>query len=118
MVCSTFCVGMGRASSARRAPSRVAGLGVGCGACGDGIEATRTLAGPGVDDPLAVVVITTFDLDEHVYAALRGGAQDFLLKDAWPGILAQAVHAAANGDALIVEIASWAYETHRVRNVG
>jgi DNA-binding NarL/FixJ family response regulator len=67
----------------------------------DGIEATRTLAGPGVDDPLAVVVITTFDLDEHVYAALRAGARGFLLKDAGPGILAQAVHAAANGDALI-----------------
>src|SRR5215813_3160601 len=61
----------------------------------DGIEATRALAGPGVDDPLAVVVITTFDLDEYVYAALRAGARGFLLKDAGPGLLAQAVHAAA-----------------------
>jgi DNA-binding NarL/FixJ family response regulator len=67
----------------------------------DGIEATRSLAGPGVDDPLAVVVITTFDLDEYVYAALRAGARGFLLKDAGPDLLAQAVHAAANGDALI-----------------
>jgi DNA-binding NarL/FixJ family response regulator len=67
----------------------------------DGIEATRTLAGPGVDDPLAVVVITTFDLDEYVYAALRAGAKGFLLKDAGPTLLAQAVHAAASGDALI-----------------
>ncbi|GAA2596656.1 response regulator transcription factor [Dactylosporangium fulvum] len=67
----------------------------------DGIEATRTLAGPGVEDPLAVVVITTFDLDEYVYAALRAGARGFLLKDAGPALLAQAVHAAANGDALI-----------------
>ncbi|OLT10054.1 DNA-binding response regulator [Pseudonocardia sp. CNS-139] len=67
----------------------------------DGIEATRTLAGPAVPDPLAVVVITTFDLDEYVYAALRAGARGFLLKDAGPALLAQAVHAAANGDALI-----------------
>ncbi|MEO3743094.1 response regulator transcription factor [Plantactinospora sp. B5E13] len=67
----------------------------------DGIEATRTLAGPSVADPLAVVVITTFDLDDHVYAALRAGARGFLLKDAGPVLLAQAVHAAANGDALI-----------------
>jgi DNA-binding NarL/FixJ family response regulator len=67
----------------------------------DGIEATRTLAGPAVHDPLAVVVITTFDLDEYVYAALRAGARGFLLKNAGPALLTQAVHAAANGDALI-----------------
>src|SRR6185503_6300556 len=46
----------------------------------DGIEATRLLAGPTVADPLAVVVITTFDLDDYVYAALRAGARGFLLK--------------------------------------
>jgi DNA-binding NarL/FixJ family response regulator len=67
----------------------------------DGIEATRRLAGPDVTDPLAVVVITTFDLDEYVYAALRAGARGFLLKDAGSALLAQAVHAAASGDALI-----------------
>jgi DNA-binding NarL/FixJ family response regulator len=67
----------------------------------DGIEATRLLAGPEATDPLAVVVITTFDLDEYVYAALRAGARGFLLKDAGPALLAQAVHAAASGDALI-----------------
>jgi DNA-binding NarL/FixJ family response regulator len=67
----------------------------------DGIEATRALAGPGVQDPLAVVVITTFDLDEYVYAALRAGARGFLLKDAGTAMLAQAMHAAADGDALI-----------------
>jgi DNA-binding NarL/FixJ family response regulator len=67
----------------------------------DGIEATRALAGPDVADPLAVVVITTFDLDEYVYAALRAGARGFLLKDAGPALLSQAVHAAAEGDALI-----------------
>jgi DNA-binding NarL/FixJ family response regulator len=67
----------------------------------DGIEATRLLAGPAVAAPLAVVVITTFDLDEYVYAALRAGAKGFLLKDAGPALLTQAVRAAANGDALI-----------------
>lgn len=67
----------------------------------DGIEATRLLAGPAVADPLAVVVITTFDLDEYVYAALRAGARGFLLKDAGPALLAQAIRAAASGDALI-----------------
>jgi DNA-binding NarL/FixJ family response regulator len=67
----------------------------------DGIEATRRLAGPGVDDPLAVVVITTFDLDEYVHGALKAGARGFLLKDAGPALLTQAVHAAAAGDALI-----------------
>ncbi|MGC4891633.1 response regulator [Micromonospora sp. DT227] len=67
----------------------------------DGIEATRRLAGTDVADPLPVVVITTFDLDEYVYGALKAGARGFLLKDAGAEMLAQAVHAAARGDALI-----------------
>ncbi|HQR28145.1 MAG TPA: response regulator transcription factor [Nocardioides sp.] len=67
----------------------------------DGIEVTRRLAGPDVADPTAVVVITTFDLDEYVYGALQAGARGFLLKDAGPELLVQAVHAAAVGDALI-----------------
>ena len=67
----------------------------------DGIEATRQIAGPDVTDPLAVVVITTFDLDEYVYGALKAGARGFLLKDAGPELLTQAIHAAAHGDALI-----------------
>jgi len=67
----------------------------------DGIEATRQLAGPAVADPLAVVVITTFDLDEYVHGALQAGARGFLLKDAGPELLVQAIHAAADGDALI-----------------
>ena len=67
----------------------------------NGIEATRQLAGPDVDEPMAVVVITTFDLDEYVHDALKAGARGFLLKDAGPELLVQAVHAAANGDALI-----------------
>lgn len=67
----------------------------------DGIEATRLLAGPGVADPMAVVVITTFDLDEYVHGALKAGARGFLLKDAGTDLLVQAIHAAADGDALI-----------------
>jgi DNA-binding NarL/FixJ family response regulator len=67
----------------------------------DGIAATRELAGAGVEDPMAIVVITTFDLDEYVYGALKAGARGFLLKDAGPDLLVQAIHAAANGDALI-----------------
>ena len=67
----------------------------------DGIGATRQLAGPDVADPLAVVVITTFDLDDYVYGALKAGARGFLLKDSGPDLLAQAIHAAAAGDALI-----------------
>ncbi|ANJ26136.1 response regulator [Agromyces aureus] len=67
----------------------------------DGIAATRELAGPGVADPMPVVVITTFDLDEYVYAALRAGARGFLLKNAGAVLLREAVHAAARGDALI-----------------
>ncbi|MBL0886799.1 response regulator [Myceligenerans indicum] len=67
----------------------------------DGVSATRLLAGPDVAEPMAVVVITTFDLDENVHAALRAGARGFLLKDGGPALLAQAVRAAADGDALI-----------------
>ena len=67
----------------------------------DGIEATRLLAGPEANDPMAVVVITTFDLDDYVHKALKAGARGFLLKDAGPDLLAQAIEAAAAGDALI-----------------
>jgi DNA-binding NarL/FixJ family response regulator len=67
----------------------------------DGLAATRLLAGPDVPDPLRVVVVTTFDLDEYVYGALRGGACGFLLKDSGPTLLAEAVRAAAAGDSLV-----------------
>jgi DNA-binding NarL/FixJ family response regulator len=67
----------------------------------DGLAATRLLAGPEVADPLRVVVVTTFDLDEYVYGALRGGACGFLLKDSGPILLAEAVRAAAAGDSLV-----------------
>ncbi|MCA2225412.1 response regulator [Nonomuraea aurantiaca] len=67
----------------------------------DGIEVTRELAGPRVPDPLRVIVVTTFDLDEYVYGALRGGTAGFILKDAGPTLLVEAVRAANAGDALI-----------------
>jgi DNA-binding NarL/FixJ family response regulator len=67
----------------------------------DGLEALRLLAGPGAADPVKVVVVTTFDLDEYVYAALRNGACGFLLKDSGPALLIEAVHAAVSGDALV-----------------
>ena len=67
----------------------------------DGVEATRQLAGPTVEDPIAVVVITTFDLDEYVHGALQAGATGFLLKDAGPEMLGEAIRAATRGDSLI-----------------
>ncbi|MFF7653191.1 response regulator [Streptomyces sp. NPDC007983] len=67
----------------------------------DGLEATRLLAGPGVPDPLNILIATTFDLDEYVYRALRNGACGFLLKDGAPGLLTEAVRAAAAGNSLI-----------------
>jgi DNA-binding NarL/FixJ family response regulator len=67
----------------------------------DGLEALRLLAGPGVVDPVKVVVVTTFDLDEYVHRALRNGAAGFLLKDSGPALLVEAVRAAVSGDALI-----------------
>jgi DNA-binding NarL/FixJ family response regulator len=67
----------------------------------DGIEVTAALAGPGVGDPLPVVIVTTFDLDEYVYGAIRAGAVGFVLKDAGPALLVEAVRAAQAGDALI-----------------
>ncbi|GAA4535003.1 response regulator transcription factor [Amycolatopsis samaneae] len=67
----------------------------------DGIQVARALAGPGVADPMRIVVVTTFDLDEYVYGALRGGAVGFVLKDAGPTLLIEAVRAAHNGEALV-----------------
>ncbi|MFI6641782.1 response regulator [Streptomyces sp. NPDC050504] len=67
----------------------------------DGLEVTRRLAGPDVADPLRVVVVTTFDLDEYVHAALHNGACGFLLKRSGPTLLVEAVRAAMAGDTLI-----------------
>jgi DNA-binding NarL/FixJ family response regulator len=66
----------------------------------DGIAATRELLHGRSDGP-RVLVLTTFDLDEYVYEALRAGASGFLLKDAPPQRLVAAVHAVHEGDALL-----------------
>ena len=61
----------------------------------DGIEATRQAGRPRRRRPAPVVVVTTFDEDEYVYDALQAGARGFLLKDADPDLLGEAVRAAA-----------------------
>ncbi|MEU6860730.1 response regulator transcription factor [Glycomyces sp. NPDC046736] len=67
----------------------------------DGIEATRRLAGAAVAHPVKVLVVTTFNLDEYVYEALRAGASGFLLKDAPPAQLLQGIRTVASGSALL-----------------
>lgn len=67
----------------------------------DGVEATRRLAGPDVTDRARILILTTFDLDEYVYAALRAGASGFLLKDAPPERLVEAVRVVARGESLL-----------------
>jgi DNA-binding NarL/FixJ family response regulator len=67
----------------------------------DGIEATRELAAPGRQPPTRVLILTTFDLDEYVFDALRAGASGFLLKDAAASQLAAGVRMVAAGDALL-----------------
>ncbi len=71
----------------------------------DGVEATRRLLAGGGDAP-KVIVLTTFDLDEHVFAALRAGASGFLLKDARPEDLLAAVRAVLSGDAVVAPSAT------------
>ncbi|MES2867488.1 MAG: response regulator transcription factor [Actinomycetota bacterium] len=67
----------------------------------DGIEATRRIAGPGVDDPARVLIVTTFNLDALVFDALRAGASGFLLKDARPAELLDTVRTVASGESLL-----------------
>jgi DNA-binding NarL/FixJ family response regulator len=67
----------------------------------DGIEATRRLLGPGVSHRPRVLVLTTFDLDEYVYDALRAGAGGFMLKDEPPERLLAGIRIVAAGDALL-----------------
>ncbi len=67
----------------------------------DGVEATRRLAGPGVTDPQAVLVLTTYDVDAHVFDALRAGARGFLLKHASPEQLVEGIRAVAAGEGIV-----------------
>ncbi|WP_027945156.1 response regulator [Amycolatopsis taiwanensis] len=67
----------------------------------DGIAATRLLAGAEVPRPVKVLVVTTFNLDEYVYQALRAGASGFLLKDAPPAQLLHGIRTVASGAALL-----------------
>jgi DNA-binding NarL/FixJ family response regulator len=79
----------------------------------DGLEATRRLAGPDVapEDRVDVIVVTTFDLDEYVFGALRAGAAGFLLKDAQPEVLVDAIRAVADGKGLVDPDVTLAYES-------
>jgi DNA-binding NarL/FixJ family response regulator len=65
----------------------------------DGVEATRRLVSAGT--PARILVLTTFDLDEYVHAAIRAGASGFLLKDVTPAKLLEAIRIVAGGDALL-----------------
>ena len=67
----------------------------------DGISATRELCGPGVADPIPVLVLTTFDVDDYLFGALEAGASGFLLKDAEPEELVAAVRSVAAGEGTI-----------------
>jgi DNA-binding NarL/FixJ family response regulator len=65
----------------------------------DGVEATRRIIATGSD--ARIIILTTFDLDEYVFAALRAGASGFLLKDARPADLLSGIRAVASGDAVV-----------------
>ncbi|MGH2872593.1 MAG: response regulator [Solirubrobacteraceae bacterium] len=67
----------------------------------DGIEATRLIKSDTATAGVKVLILTTFDLDEYVYAALRAGASGFLLKDAQPADLLSAIRAVGSGDAVV-----------------
>ncbi|GGL34424.1 response regulator transcription factor [Phycicoccus endophyticus] len=69
----------------------------------DGIAATRALAGPGASPRVAVLVLTTFDSDDHLFGALEAGASGFLLKDAEPEQIVAAVRAVAAGHGTIAD---------------
>jgi len=72
----------------------------------DGVAATERLIARDGDHAPRVIVLTTFDLDEYVYAALRAGASGFLLKDAQPEELLAAIRAVAGGDAVVAPTAT------------
>ncbi len=69
----------------------------------DGITAARRICGPEADDPIPVLILTTFDVDEYLFGALEAGASGFLLKDAEPDVVADAVRSVAAGHGTIAD---------------
>jgi len=67
----------------------------------DGISVARELCGPDVEDPIPVLVLTTFDLDDYVFGALEAGVSGFLLKDAEPDVITNAIRQVAAGNGTI-----------------
>jgi DNA-binding NarL/FixJ family response regulator len=67
----------------------------------DGITVARALCGPDVEDPIPVLVLTTFDLDDYVFGALEAGVSGFLLKDAEPDVITMAIRQVAAGNGTI-----------------
>ena len=81
----------------------------------DGIEATRRILADRRSTPTRVLMLTTFDLDEYVYAALRAGASGFLLKDVPPQALVDAIRTVAAGDALLAPAVTRRLIEHALR---
>lgn len=69
----------------------------------DGITATRELCGPGAADPVPVLILTTFDVDDYLFGALEAGASGFLLKDAEPATVVDAVRSVAAGNGTLAD---------------
>jgi DNA-binding NarL/FixJ family response regulator len=67
----------------------------------DGIDVARELCGPDANDPVPVLILTTFDLDDYVFGALEAGASGFLLKDAEPDVIVAAVRRVAAGESTL-----------------
>jgi DNA-binding NarL/FixJ family response regulator len=81
----------------------------------DGIEATRRIVGSG--SPARIVILTTYDIDEYVFAALRAGASGFMLKDVRPAELVEGVRVVARGDALLAASVTRRLLDHFVRSL-
>ena len=69
----------------------------------DGISVTREISGPGVADPVPVLILTTFDIDDYLFGALEAGASGFLLKDAEPETVVEAVRSVAAGNGTLAD---------------
>jgi len=81
----------------------------------DGIEATRQIVGSG--SPARIIILTTYDIDEYVFAALRAGASGFMLKDVRPAELVEGVRVVARGDALLAASVTRRLLDHFVRSL-